>query len=62
MKIIEVNTEEFNKLTFPRREISTREDKELMVVSIKKWAARHGADTVYKYKRAQGFLWMLEEK
>ena len=62
MKIIEVNTEEFNKMTFDRREISTRSDKELMVDSVKKWAGRHGADVVYKYKRKMGILWMVEVK
>jgi len=62
MKIIEVDTEQFNKMTFDRREISTRSDKELMVVTIGDWAKRHGADTVYKYKRPNGILWMIEEK
>ena len=62
MEIVEVNTEEFNKMAFDRREIQTKHDKKLLVESVIAWAERHGADVVYKYKRKMGYLWMVEEK
>ena len=63
MEIIEIDKEEFNKLKFDRREIYTKQDKELMVASVKKWAERLGAEVVYKYDRKpNGYLWIVEEK
>ena len=61
MKIIEVNTEEFNKMTFPRRELSLK-DTAMNLVAMAKWADRHKAKVIYKYKRATDILWMVEEK
>ena len=65
MNIIDIDTKQFNELkhTMPlRRQTPTRSDKPILVKTVKKWAARHGADVVYKYKRENGFLWIVEEK
>ena len=63
VNIVEITTEEFNKLKFDRRELPTREDNPIMEKTIKQWAKRQGADVVYKYDRQPtGFLWIVEEK
>ncbi len=65
MNIIEINTEEFNKLKFARHELPTREDNEILVKSVIEWAIRNGADIeddLYKYKRHGKFLWIIRAK
>ena len=62
MKIIKIDTEEFNKLKFDRREITSKGEStdELMILAL--WAQAHNAVTVYKYKRPNGILWIVEAK
>lgn len=63
MNIIDIDTKEFNELkhTMPlRHETPTKSDNPILEKTIKKWAARHGADVVYKLSRPNGFLWIIQ--
>lgn len=63
MKIIEIDKEQFNNLGFDVcRQLHTKMDKELMVESVMKWAAKLGADVVYKFKDTFGYKWTVEVK
>ncbi len=55
MKIIEVDTEQFNGLRFDKYELFT-EDEEVAV----DWAKEKEADVLWKYDRANGTVYFVE--
>ena len=60
MKIIEIDTEQFNQLQFDRRELSLK-DTATNLILMSRWAAQLKAKVIYKYKRPNGILWIVEE-
>ena len=62
MKIIELDTEQYNRLQFARREFLT--DKKDAEVKMKEWYRymNYPKDTkVYKFVRTNGIKWIVEE-
>jgi len=60
MKIIEIDTKQFNALKFDRREFQTKSESGSDMKKVMDWYYKMAVKSdIYKYKRPNGILWMV---